>query len=160
MKYLAVSNNNNYFAWAFFDNKMLHSVDKFYYKEYNPYKQTKEIYDYLLDIIEQYQIGIIVIKKVDIRNIKKEHLYLHFKIRSIIELLVAQKNLIYNESKIDGWELYITHGKNTTKRKLKIVNEGYDVWFDENEKNFLFDDVEIANAIILGEAVAHRRIHV
>lgn len=160
MRYLAISHNNNYFGWAFFEQKMLHSVDKFYYKEYNPYHQTKELYDYLLNLVIEKEIGVIVIKKVDIRTVKKEHLHMHFKIRSIIELIVSQRNIIFNESKIDGWELYITHGKNTTKRKMLIVNKGYDTFFDKDDKNFLFDDVEIANAIILGEAVAHRRIHI
>lgn len=67
---------------------------------------------------------------------------------------------MYIEAKTDGWELYITKGKNTNKKKLDIVNKGYGLPFVNDKENFFTDDVEIANAIILGEAMSRKRLQV
>jgi hypothetical protein len=160
MKYLAVSHNADYAAWSFFDGRMLHSVDKIIFNEFEPHKQIYEFYNHILYMLETHNIGVIVVKELNINQIKKKHLETYFNYRGVLKMLAAQMGIIYHEAKTDGWELYITGGKNTDKKKLKIVNEGYQLPFTSDEYNFKHDDVEMANAIILGEAVAHGRIHV
>jgi hypothetical protein len=160
MKYLALSHNQDYVSWAYFDGRMLHSVDKIVFKEYESHKQMYEFYNNILYLLETHDIGIVVVKELKEKEIKKQHLESYFNLRGVLKLVSAQMGVIYHEAKVDGWELYITNGKNTSKKKLQIVNEGYQLPFTEAEHNFKYDDVETANAIILGEAVAHGRIHV
>lgn len=160
MKYLAVSHNPDYAAWSFFDGHMLHSADKIIFNEFEPHKQIYEFYNHILYLLETHHIGIIVVKELDINHIKKKHLESYYNYRGVLKLLSGQMGIIYLEAKLDGWELYITGGKSTDKKKLKIVNDGYQLPFAPNNDDYRYDDVEIANAIILGEAVAHGRIHV
>lgn len=160
MKYLAISHSTNYLGWAFFDEKKLIEADKIVFTEFEPHKQLLEMYQQLLELVFRFRVGVLVVHKLSINEIKKAHLATYFKYRAIIEIIAAQHNIVYVEAKTDGWELYITRGKNTVKRKLGIVNEGYGINFKKNNANFLFDDVETANAIILGEAMAHRRLYV
>jgi hypothetical protein len=118
-----------------------------------------DFYQYFKKILLEYKIGVMVLKRLDIRLIKKQELSYYYKIRGILQMLCSELGVVYMEAKTDGWELYITRGKNTNKRKIEIMNNGYGVDFKINEENFKFDDVEIANAIILGEGVSRGRLH-
>lgn len=160
MKYLAVAHNKDYIAWAHFQDKLLHSADKITFNDFHENNQLNEIYYRIIEIVESFNIGIMIVKELDIKQIKKEELSYYYKIRAILQLVATQYNVIFIESRIDGWELYITKGKNTVKKKLEIVNNGYALPFTEDEYNFYTDDVEVANAIILGEAMAHKRIFI
>jgi len=160
LKYLAVTHNKNYVAWAYFCGTMLDSTDKLYYNEFKPYKQMFEFYKYFKDVLLKLRISILVVKRLDIRLIKKQDLAYFYKIRGILQMLCAELGIIYSEAKTDGWELYITKGKNTNKRKLELMNNGYETNYTSNDENFKFDDVEVANAIILGEAISRGRLHV
>lgn len=146
-------------AWAYFNNLRLESVDKLYYNKYKQHEQMFEFYQYFKKTLLEYKIGVMVLKRLDIRLIKKQELSYYYKIRGILQMLCSELGVVYMEAKTDGWELYITRGKNTNKRKIEIMNNGYGVDFKINEENFKFDDVEIANAIILGEGVSRGRLH-
>ena len=160
MKYLAISHNPNYMAWAYFDGRVLYAADKIYFNDYKPHKQMYEFYKYIVDIIRNHEIGVLIVKKLHENGIMKIHLERYFNLRGILKLIASQEKMMYVEAKTDGWELYITKGKNTNKKKLDIVNKGYGLPFVDNKENFFTDDVEIANAIILGEAMSRKRLQV
>jgi len=159
LKYLSITHNKNYVAWAYFNKFTLESVDKLYYNKYKTHEQMFEFYQYFKNKLLEYKIGVMVLKRLDIRLIKKQELSYYFKIRGILQMLSTELGVIYMEAKTDGWELYITKGKNTDKRKIEIMNNGYNVNFKIDKENFKLDDAEIANAIILGEGVSRGRLH-
>ena len=158
MNLIAISTSNNYIAYAIFKDKMLHVADKIYLKSYDDKTQLKEIYDFIKLICKQYEIGILVSRLIHIEKVKKKDLRKIFEIRAIIKLASIEMKTLYFEPKLDGWERYITSGKNTLKKKLEIVNKRYDINLVYDENNFFNGEQEIANAIILGEAIAHKRV--
>lgn len=160
MIYLSLSYNKRYLAWSLFDGQKLERVDKFYFNDFQQYHQMNELHNYLAGLIEHYKVGIVVVKQIDVKDYKKEEIAYVYKVRGIIEAICGMLRLIYIEARTNGWEYYILNGKVTNKRKLKIVNDGYGTFFSQDKSNFILDDVEIANAVILGEAMAHRRLHV
>ncbi len=159
MNILAISKSTNNISFALFQDKVLVKAQIKPFKEFESYKRKGEIYKMLLSLIAEYKIGIIVTNKVDVEDYKKKDVRKIFEMRAIIELACNQNNVVYIEQRTNGWERYITNGRNTARKKIEIVNKGYDLnlKFDDN---LLIGQQDLADAIILGEAIAHRRLFV
>ena len=147
-------------AYAIFEDKTLLEVDTFYFKDYREHLKLKAIYDELDDLLTLHQIDIVVAHLIDLNKVMKKHLQKIIEMRAIVKLLCANRGVIFKEFKTDGWEFYITRGRNTPKKKLDIVNEFYDIDLKYNKDNFKDGQQEIADAIILGEGVAHKRLQI
>lgn len=159
MKLLAISKQVKSFAYALFDNKTLVRYDKRFFYEFDEYKRLKEWYDYLNDIVKKHNVGMITTHWVDLKKVQKKDLQKIIQVKTIVQLVAIENKVIYLEAKMDGWEKYITNGKPNNRAKIKIVNEGYGLDLSINYLNIHQGQQDIADAIILGEAVAHGRIH-
>lgn len=71
MKYLAISHNPNYMAWAYFDGRILYAADKIYFSDFQLHKQMFEFYKYIVEIVKRHEIGVLVVKKLNENGIKK-----------------------------------------------------------------------------------------
>lgn len=72
--------------------------------------------------------------------------------QTIIHLTSLNNGVLFSRFRTYGWEKRLSYTKNLSKtEKVRIVNFGYGLELDK-------DDVEIANSIILGEAVAHNKL--
>ena len=113
----------------------------------------------LTDLIIEHRVGVVATNKVAVEDYKKKDVRKIFEMRAIIELVCNQNKVVYIEQWTNGWERYITNGRNTARKKIEIVNKGYglDLKFDDN---LLIGQQDLADAIILGEAIAHRRLFV
>lgn len=159
MNYLSISRATTHIAYAIFKNELLLEYDTINFVEFEQHKRMKELFDKLKSIILDRKIGVVITKDIDLKTIKKDELKRIFEVRAIIQLATAECKAFYYEPKSDGWELYITQGRNTLRKKLEIVNKGYELELVFNKTSFYNGQQEIADAIILGEAVAHGRLH-
>ena len=160
MKYLAISKDTKSLSYAVFNNKSLVKFDKILFTEYDEYKRTKEWYDFVTNLVKQHEIGILTTHWVDLKRFKKKELEKIISVKTILQLVAIEQKVVYLEAKTSGWEKYITNGKPTNRNKIKIVNEGYGLDLSINYLNVHKGQQDIADAIILCEAVAHGRIYV
>ncbi len=159
MNYLAISKSTDYLALANFKDKTLVSFDKITFKDFEERKIVKHIYDEIAKNIDEYKVGVVLTHAIEMSDVSKKKLKAISSQRAIIQLACFDSKVAYIEVRTDGWEQYITSGRNTLKRKLDIINKGYGLELKYNKKNFLKGEQEIADAIILGEAMAHGRLH-
>jgi Holliday junction resolvasome RuvABC endonuclease subunit len=159
MNILAISKSTDNISFALFKEKVLVTAQIKLFKEFESHKRKGEIYQMLTDLIIQHQVGIVATNKVAVEDYKKKDVRKIFEMRAIIELVCNQNKVVYIEQWTNGWERYITNGRNTARKKIEIVNKGYglDLKFDNN---LLIGQQDLADAIILGEAIAHRRLFV
>ena len=159
MNILAISKSTNNISFALFQDKVLATAQIKPFKEFESHKRKGEIYQMLTNLVVEYQVGVVVTHKVDVDDYKKKDVRKIFEMRAIIELVCNQNKVVYIEQGTNGWERYITNGRNTAKRKIDIVNKGYNLNLKYDD-NFLIGQQDLADAIILGEAIAHRRLFV
>lgn len=154
MRYLAISKATTFFAYAIFEDETLIKVDTKNFKEFDSVLRMKEIYTTINDLIKENQPSVVVTHSLDIQKIMKKNLERITEQKAMIKLACIQNKVLYLEARTSGWEKYIFDGKVTLSKKKEILKE-YDF-----QPNFIDFPSDIADAIILGEAVAHKRIHV
>lgn len=157
---LSLSKSTTHIAYAIFDDKTLVEVDTIYFKDYREELKLKAIYDELGNVIVKNKIDIVIAHLIDLNKVMKKDLQKIIEMRAIIQLLCANFGVIYKEFKTNGWEYYITNGRNTMYKKAQVVNKAYDIKLSYDKDNFKKGQQEIADAIILGEAVAHKRLQI
>lgn len=160
MRILSISKTTTHIAYAMFEDTMLFEIDTIYYNTYREDLRLKMIYDKLSDIVKCQKIDILATHMVDYKKYMKKELRKIFEIRAILQLVCANYGVIYTEFKTDGWEYYITKGRNTPKKKLDIINKYYELDLEYNKDNFKDGKQDLADAIILGEGVAHKRLQI
>jgi Holliday junction resolvasome RuvABC endonuclease subunit len=122
-----------------------------FYKSKNKTDRIIEIRDNINELLDEINPNIVVTQMLDLRHTLKRDLENIMNIRTILRLLCADKNIMYNEFCDIGWTKRLTNTKRPSKKaKLKIVRE-------YSEK---IDREEIADAIILGESVIHNRLQI
>lgn len=151
MKFLSINFSPYTLDFCVFDynSKNLLEYGTAYYKSKNKTDRIVEIRDNINELLDTIKPNIVVSQLLDLRHTLKRDLEHISQIRTILRLLCANKNIMYNEFKVIGWSLRLTNTKRPSKKaKLKIARE-------YSEK---IDREEIANAIILGESVIWNRI--
>lgn len=123
------------------------------YREFDDVLRMKEIFNLVKDIISKTQPSVIVTHSLDIEKTLKKDLERITEAKAMIKLACLETKRLYLEAKTTGWEKKIL-GRVTKAQKLKLIRDGYDI---DLESVFAGD---MADAIILGEAVAHKRIYV
>jgi len=150
MRYLAISKTPYYIAYAVFENKVLYDYGKIELKGDSGLKRLLEWENKVADLIVKYSPTFLLTHLLDTEYMMKKDIERIVEIRTILQLVSEKHSVIYMEFKTSGWEKRIV-GRATNLRKLRLVNNGYEIEID---------DVEIANAIILCEGVAHKKLQV
>jgi hypothetical protein len=160
MNLLAISKSTTHIAYAIFHGKELYEINSIMHTFYENDKMLYEYYQKISEVIKQNNIGVVAVHKLDESKIMKRHLKLMYGIRTAIQFACIENKSFRIEVKTDGWEKYITNGRNTLKKKVDIVNKGYGINLKFNLDNYKDGQQELADAIILGEGVAHKRIYI
>lgn len=159
MNYLSIANTTDYLAVAVFNNTELEHCEWQYIEDFDEQKRMKRWFEYVSHLIHAYSIGVVVMHEISDKLTKKQIERIS-KVQAIVQLACYENKVVFLPIKSNGWERYITNGKNTLKKKLEIVNKGYGMNLVYNKDNFKLGFQDIADAIILGESVAHKRIHI
>jgi uncharacterized protein (UPF0335 family) len=122
-------------------------------KEFDDVLRLKEVFNLMNEIIISTQTSVVVTHSLEIEKILKKDLERITEFKAMIKLATIQTHRLYLEAKTTGWEKKIL-GRVTKAQKLKLIRDGYEI---ELDGVFAGD---LADAIILGEAVAHKRIYV
>lgn len=151
MRYLAIDKEPYFIAYALFEDKALIEHGFIAFGGKSESDRIEEIWYKLIKLIERTKPTFILTHMLDLRYTKKEDLEKIVPIRTLLRKLSIDYNVVYGEFRTYGWEKRITNmEKPSPKRKLDIARE-----YDEN-----ITKVQIANAIILGESVAHGRLQI
>ena len=151
MKYLAISKTPYRLAYASFENKVLTRCGSIILDEPNENKRLVVWYDLVEKLIEENKPEFLLTHLLNRKKVMKKDIEKIIEVRTILKLIAEKNNIFYAEFKTSGWELRITDLKPTCKRKLNFVNKTFDL-------NII--DIEIANAIILAEGVALKRLQI
>jgi hypothetical protein len=157
VKYLAISKETTFFAYAVFEDETLSSVDFIQLTEFDDVLRIKQIYHFICALIEEHKPSVVVTHDVKIQKVLKKDLEKICDMRISIKLACLENKVLYLEARTYGWEKYIVGGNVTNKKKTEILKNGYGINF--TGWGALYGN-EMADAIILGEAIAHKRIHV
>ena len=150
MKYLAISKTPFYIAYAVFKERKLYEYGKVVLRETSEMKRLLEWENQVEELILKYRPTFLLTHLIDTNYVMKKDLVRLVEIKTILKRVSEKNKAIYMEYKTDGWEEKII-GRVTDLRKLTFINKGYELELD---------DVEIANAIILAEGVAHKRLQI
>jgi len=153
IRYLAISKAPNYLAYAVFRDEVLEEYGVETFREFDEVLRLKEVFNLVTEIIGSTKTHVVVTHSLDVEKLLKKDLERLTEFKAMIKLSTIQTQRLYLEAKTTGWEKKIL-GRVTKARKLQLVHDGYDVQLDGVHAE------NIADAIILGEAVAHKRIHV
>ena len=132
-----------------YQTKKLLQYGTCYYQEKDHSKRIVEIWDSIEELLDDIKPTIIVTQLLDLRYILKRDLEHILETRTILRKLCYDKNIMYNEFKVNGWTKRITETKKPSKKaKLKIAHE----------YSKLIDREEVADVIILNESVVWNRL--
>ena len=159
MNYLAIAKETNMIAFAVFEDKKLKFFDKKFFYEYDEMTRHRDWHDHIVKMLQDYNIGVVVTHKVDEKRLLKSQLKNVWQIKAIIQIACLTQRVSFLEVSTTGWEKYITDGRPTAKKKISLINKGYGLDLKLDVKKPHQDDRHIADAIILGEAIAHKRLH-
>lgn len=153
--YLAISKTPYYIAFAVFQDQALYDLGKVKLKEAHEMKRLVEWKEQVVDLIKKYKPQFLLTHLLDTEYMMKKDMERVVEIRTILKLVSEEENAIYMEYKTEGWEAKII-GRITNNRKINFVNEAYEL----KGSDLQVFDVEVANAVILAEGVAFKRLQV
>lgn len=151
MKYLSISKTPFYIAYAVFDGKDLIAHGRQLLSETNENKRLLEWERQVEQLIDEHKPTFMLTHLLNKLRLKKADIERIVEVRTILKLLAEKKKVIYAEFKTSGWEKRITDRKPTNRRKIMLVNNGY---------GLELMNINVADAIILGEGVAWGRLHI
>jgi hypothetical protein len=151
MRYLAIDKEPYFIAYAVFDDKALVDYGFMVFNEKDENKRIEEMWHKISQLLKDKKPTFVLTQMLDLRYTKKEDLEKIIPIRTILRKLSLDNKAVYSEFRTYGWEKRITNmEKPSPKRKLDIARQ-----YSEN-----ISMVQTANAIILGESVAHGRLQI
>jgi hypothetical protein len=159
MNYLAVSKDTHKISYAYFKDTVLMEYEQFLFDDFGGCKRMLSIYDYIKQVVMTNKIGVVVTHSIDLDRIKKKDLRRIYETRAILQLVCGQTKTVYMEARTNGWERYITNGKTTYNKKRDIINNAYELELETNLSDIRLSMEGVVDAIILGEALAHGRLH-
>lgn len=156
MNYLAIGSETDRITYAFFMEKRLMVYDNIKFNSINESNKMLEFYSKLKHIITFHKVDILVVKWFDYYRIKRKEAFDLIGYRTIIKLVCSEHGITYIEADTYGFEKYMT--EITKESKIDIINKAYELDLKVDKKFIENDGEEIANTIMLGEAIAHQRI--
>ena len=156
MNYLAIGSQIDRFTIALFKDKTLARYGNIEFESINESNKMLEFYDHLGFIMETHKVDIVVVKWFDYHRIKRKQAYDLISYRTVIKLVCSKLGVTYVEADTYGFEKYMT--EITKESKIDIINKAYGLYLKEDKEIIANDGEEIANTIMLGEAIAHQRI--
>jgi len=156
MNYLSIGTPTDRLAFAVFEDLRLKAYGDKLFSFTDIIYQSKETFEAIKSIIRANNIDIVVVKWIDYYRLKKGSAFDIIAFRSLIRLACATYNCIYLEVESYGWEKYIL--KEGKENKIDIINKGYGIDLKNNPLVHKDDQESVADAIMLGEAIAHQRL--
>ena len=153
IRYLAISKAPNYLAYSVFRDEVLEEYGVETFREFDEVLRLKEVFNLIKEIISITLSNVVVTHSLEVEKLLKKDLERLTEFKAMIKLATLETHRLYLEARTMGWEKKIL-GRVTKARKLQLVHDGYDIQLDGVHAE------NIADAIILGEAVAHKRIYV
>lgn len=149
MKVMALGNDTKNVSYAIFDSEIL--------CEYGKIENVENIklYDTLNTMLEKHKMAFVVLKAIDFDKTKRRFALESIKTRAVVKLLCEKIGVIYTTPSTYGFDRFFFGDKIQDKKleleKLKVTNELFDL---QN------DDVDLANAIMLGWSFAKNQYKV
>lgn len=112
-----------------------------------------EVHKAIIDLIEKYKPTMITSQLIDEKKHTKHELRKIITNQTIIEYVCLTNDVLYVEFQTYGWEKRILNNVLTPNQKVKVINSGYNLSLKKEQSS-------IADAIILGEGVAHNRLQI
>ncbi|NCU42439.1 MAG: hypothetical protein EOM19_07030 [Candidatus Moranbacteria bacterium] len=161
MKYLAIGKSYRFLALSLFEDLnnevTLKEVRFIRFDDFNQSNIFKKAYETVVNYLSENVVSVVVTHKLNTKKILKKEIQRISEMRAIIQLACAEKKVFVVEPKTDGWEAYITKGRNTFAKKRDIVENGYDIDLSSICKNE--DEYKVlVDTIVLGEALANKRL--
>lgn len=150
INYLSIAKTPYKISYAIFNGKNLKSYGEIFLNYMN---YETEIYNFLTKTIKKESIDVVLSNEINLERYLKKDIIKLSEFRTILKLVSLLEKAVYVEFRTYGWEKRITFNKPTKKQKIDTINFGYDL--DLSMAQF-----DIANAIILGEGVAHNRLQI
>lgn len=151
MRYLSISKNPFFIAWAIFEDKQFISYGKECINGIDSEERLLNIHKIASKLIEEKKPTFVLTHIINAERTKKKVLDKVYEVRTIFKLVALQNNSIYAEFETSGWEKRIISERITDRKKLNFINRGYKIQLD---------DTNIADAIILAEGVAWNRLQI
>lgn len=154
MRYLSIASEPYKISYAVFENKTLklYGVKNIDYKLFIS-DTLLEIEKVIKDLIIEHKVDFVLMQMLDEKKFIKKDFEKIVEYRTIIHLTSLRNKVSFVEFKTSGWEKRLLMNIMTKKRKIDTINFGY-------ELNLTTNDEGIADAIILGEGVAHNRLQI
>lgn len=150
INYLAITKSPYKISYAIFQGTQLKSYGE-YHLSYNNYE--KDLYIKLNRIIKGTSTDVIVSHELNFDKYLKKDIVKLSAFSTVVKLHAQLNDCVYAEFRTYGWEKRLTFNKPTNKNKVDTINFGYDL-------DLSVEQIDIANAIILGEGVAHNRLQI
>jgi hypothetical protein len=156
MNYLSIGLPTDRIVYSvFYDKKLiLYGANKL--DSGNELEEKELIYNSIKMILKEHNIDIVAVKWVDYMHLKRKKALDLVSYRTLIKLACAELNVVYVELETYGWERYLE--EITAKDKISIIKQGYNIKEVSNSKYVEKDFEPIADCIMLGEALAHKRL--
>lgn len=156
LNYLAIGSQVDRFVLALFNGKKLVKYGNFPFTSFNVGNMLAEFYDRLYEIIDEKKVDVVVVKWFDYYRIERKKAFDLISYRTVIKLACSKLGVTYVEADTYGFEKYMT--EITKESKIDIINKAYGLDLKVNKDFIIKDGEEVANTIMLGEAMAHQRI--
>jgi Holliday junction resolvasome RuvABC endonuclease subunit len=155
---LSIEVNETNIAFSVFNGIILKSYGLVKLTHFELLKILFEIEEKITDLIKKHKVTLLVMKQLNMTRNDKEKLYQEGLVRTVIMLACARKNVVFQEYKVDGYFKKLTMGKNTFKKKLKVLNRN---GIEIKESSILSEDEKIlVDCILLGEGVATGKLQI
>jgi len=158
MRYLAIDKTAYVISYAVFDDIRLKSWGTMQIGGKSENERLLEIKGHINYLIDEYKPTTVITHLLDLSHVNKLEIERIVQVKTIIRLTCIEHKptIMYYEFRTYGWELRITNKRVLNGReaspsaKIKIAQE-----YDK-----LIKDIHVANAVILGEGVAHTRLQI
>lgn len=155
---LSIEVNETNIAFSVFNGIILKSYGLVKLTHFELPKILFEIEEKIANLIKEHKVTLLVVKQLNMARNDKEKLYQEGLVRTVIMLACARKNVVFQEYKVDGYFKKLTMGKNTFKKKLKVLNRN---GIEIKESSILSEDEKIlVDCILLGEGVATGKLQI
>ena len=153
MNLLAVGKKPYYLSFAVFnyEKRSLKKWGIVYFTKKDTNDRIIEIRKCIQELLTETTPAILVTHWVDLERTLKKDLENMFQIKTLLREECIDRKIIYNEFKTLGWEKKITNQTKPSKKAKILIAKQY---------SKMIDNVEIADAIILGEGVVYNRLQV
>lgn len=156
MRYLAISSASDKIAFSIFDNTTLKLFGIKLFETIDGVSQASELYDFIENLIKEHEIDILVVKWFDYYKLNNKRAFDLINYRSILRVVSGKNAVVYLEIDSYGYEKSLPSALND---KIRLLSNSYGINIGGNDKMLVNDLKSTVEAILLGEAIAHQRIH-